>query len=79
MKVWRESTSTSGGSKLHLSHHKSLVHEIKKKEGEELSSVQTEIEVMRKEMPQAQVAMMNLCIRNRCVLDRWKDVINLII
>ena len=76
MKVWRESTSTSPGSKRHLGHYKALLTPppsgLTKDEKEEWKRRQDNI-------LDCYVLVINCCIKYKYVLERWKKVTNMMI
>ena len=61
---------------MHLGHHESLIKPLT----DDPKTVDAEtllLEEQRKIMVEAQIDMMNSCIKNRCALERWKNIINL--
>jgi hypothetical protein len=74
-RVWRESTSTSPSGR-HLGHYKALVATIdkslKKAEQEQYHDIQTEL-------IECYVGLINYSIKHRYSLERWKQIVNMMI
>ena len=78
IKAWRESTTTSPSGR-HLGRYKALfVSGISEEDTEELRE---DIPVEKKQEAIAALilTLMNYCIRNKYVLERWKKIINVMI
>ena len=76
IKNWREATSTSP-SGLHLGHYHAMVQRHSYSNSE--SPARHELDAKQRELLRAHVAVINYCIRNNYVLDRWKNIVNVMI
>lgn len=76
MKVWRESTSTSPGSKRPLGHYKVLLTTPPAT----LDKDKKEAWKRRQEyIIECYVEILNFCMHHRYVLNRWKNVTSMIV
>ena len=76
IKNWKEATSTSP-SGLHLGHYHAMVQRHSYSNTE--SPDKRELDAKQRELLKAHVAVVNYCIRHNYVLNRWKDIVNVMI
>ena len=75
LRVWNERTSTSPSGR-HLGHYKVL---LKSYASDTTSPMETELEQYRNDLLRAHLQIVNYCLKHGYSLQRWKNVVNIMI
>jgi hypothetical protein len=78
VKVWRENTTTSPSGR-HLGRYKALFRDVHIKQDEDMSDDAVPFATKQEQLAALILEIINYCIRNTYVLERWKTVINVMI